>query len=161
MQKAVFLDRDGVINSDVGHYYIHKPEDFEFNDGVIEALLLLQAVGYVFVVISNQGGIAHGHFTVQDVEKVHEKLIHLMDENGINIKDIYFCPHHDRYEKCLCRKPDSINIEKAIGRFNIDIDKSFMIGDSLRDIQAAEKAGLRGIKIDSNQSLMTIVDQML
>ena len=156
MQKAIFLDRDGVINSDIGHYYIYKPEHFVLNKGVIQALRKWQKDGFIFIVISNQGGIARGTYAKSDVEKVHKKFISIMKEQNITIKEIYYCPHHNKFEKCLCRKPGSLMIEKAIFRFNIDIEKSYMIGDNIKDIQAAENAGIKGIKIDSNQSLLSI-----
>ncbi len=156
MQKAVFIDRDGVINSDVGHYYIYKPEDFVLNEGVIEALQQWQKKGLMIIIISNQGGIARGTFTKADVEKVHQKLIRLLLDKGINITEIYYCPHHDKFERCLCRKPGSLMIEKAMARFNINPEKSYMIGDHQKDIDAGAKVGLKTIKIDSNQSLMTI-----
>ncbi len=160
MQKAIFLDRDGVINSDVGHYYIFKPEHFALNKGLVEALGAWQKKGYIFIVISNQGGIARGTYTKNDVEKVHKHFMGLMDEHNIKITEIYYCPHHNEFEKCLCRKPDSLMIEKAIARFDVDVEKSYMIGDNHKDIEAAEKAGLKGIKIESNQNLETIFKQV-
>lgn len=160
MDKAVFLDRDGVINSDVGHYYIYKPEHFKLNQGVIDALKIWKSKGYVFIVITNQGGIARGTYTISDVERVHKKFLSLMNENDIHIKEIYVCPHHDKFEKCLCRKPDSLNFEKAIARFSIDRSKSYMVGDNVKDVVAAEKTGLKGIKIESNQSLLSIIDRV-
>lgn len=160
MQKAVFLDRDGVINSDVGHYYVFKPDDFQLNDGLIKALSIWRDAGYIFIVITNQGGVARGAYTLNDVDKVHNEFICQLNEHNISIAEIYVCPHHNDYENCLCRKPGSLNIEKAIARFNIDVRNSFMIGDNTKDVLAAEKAGLKGIKIDANQSLMTIVDKI-
>lgn len=158
MQKAIFLDRDGVINSDIGHYYIYQPEHFVLNTGLIEALKIWQQKDFIFIVISNQGGIAKGTYSKRDVEKVHEKFRLLMKEHQIVITAIYYCPHHNKVEKCLCRKPDSVMIEKAIARFNIDVNNSFLIGDNQKDIEAADKAGVKGIKIESNQSLMSIID---
>jgi len=160
MQKAIFLDRDGVINNDKGHYYIFKPVHFILNDGLIDALRILDGKGFVFIVITNQGGIAKGKYTLDDVNQVHKKLIEELKANNIEILEIYVCPHHSEIEKCICRKPDSLSIEKAIARFNIDVMHSYMIGDNKKDILAAEKVGLKGIKVDSNQSLMTILDQI-
>jgi D-glycero-D-manno-heptose 1,7-bisphosphate phosphatase len=156
MQKAIFIDRDGVINNDTGHYYIYKPEHFVLNNGLVEVLQKWQQKGYIFIVITNQGGIARGTYTKGDVEKVHSKFLSLMGENNINITEIYYCPHHNKFEKCICRKPDSLLFEKAIARFNIDIKKSYMIGDSVKDIEAAKKVGLKAVKIDTNESLKNI-----
>ena len=160
MQKAIFLDRDGVINSDEGHYYIYKPEDFTLNDGLIETLKKWNEKGYIFIVSTNQGGIARGTYTKNNVEKVHSKLIDILNTNNLTVKEIYYCPHHNEFENCLCRKPNSLMIEKAIARFNIDINRSYMIGDNIKDIKAAEKAGVKGIKINSNQSITTIADHI-
>jgi D-glycero-D-manno-heptose 1,7-bisphosphate phosphatase len=160
MQKAIFLDRDGVINSDVGHYYIFKSEDFVLNEGLVEALQKWRHDGFIFIVISNQGGIARGNYTKQDVEKVHAKFLELMSDNNIHINDIYYCPHHNEVEKCLCRKPDSLMIEKAVARYAINISQSYLIGDNQKDVDAAAKVGLRGIKVTSNQNLLTIIDQI-
>jgi len=161
MQKAVFLDRDGVINNDVGHYYIYKPDDFVLNEGLIEVLQLWQQKGYVFVVITNQGGIARGTYQKEDVEKVHNKFLKLMNDYSIKILDIYYCPHHSIVENCLCRKPGSLMIEKAIARYHIDPKKSYLVGDNEKDIQAAAAAGVEGIKIDKNQNLSSIANQIL
>jgi D-glycero-D-manno-heptose 1,7-bisphosphate phosphatase len=156
MQKAIFLDRDGVINSDIGHYYIYKPEDFTINTGIIEALIELKRKGYIFIVISNQGGISKGTYSKQDVDRVHNKLINTLKQHNIELLEIYYCPHHSNIEKCLCRKPNSLMLEKAVARFNIDVTKSYMIGDNITDIKAAENIGIKGIKIKSNQNILSI-----
>ncbi len=154
MKKAVFLDRDGVINSDEGHYYIYKPEDFVLNEGVTEGLKLLSDNDFLLIVISNQGGISKGEYTHQDVDAVHQKLHSLLKAEGICLTDIYYCPHHSNNEKCLCRKPGNLNIEKAISKYKIDRTRSWMIGDNVKDIQAGERSGLRTVKIDANESIL-------
>lgn len=95
LNKAVFLDRDGTINSDEGHYYIYKPEDFVFNPGVIEGLKRLQKAGYLLIVITNQGGIAKGIYTREDMFKVHEKMCAELEKHGVTLTKIYYCPHHE------------------------------------------------------------------
>ena len=120
MTKAIFIDRDGVINSDVGHYYIYRKEDFVLNDGILEALKQFQDAGYLLIVITNQGGINKGEYSINDVEEVHQKLRNLLSAADIQLTDIYYCPHHDTLQTCLCRKPLNLNIEKAIARFDID-----------------------------------------
>lgn len=159
--KAIFLDRDGVINSDVGHYYIYKPQDFVLNSGIVESLKQLQADGFLLIVISNQGGVDKGEYTNIDVELVHQKLRFLLGEHGIFLDEIYFCPHHNDVQKCLCRKPLNLNIEKAISRFGIDRSQSWMIGDSPRDILAGKASLLNTIKLESNENLLSYVDQIL
>ena len=159
MTKAIFLDRDGVINKEIG--YVYRVEDFVLNGDVIESLKKLQNAGFIFIVVTNQSGIAKELYTHEDVEKVHKHMLLLMKENNISIAEIYYCPHHSDVEPCICRKPDSGMLEKAIARFNIDVSKSFLVGDKERDIQAAEKAGVRGILIESDSPLMNILPQIM
>ncbi|MFA6400740.1 MAG: HAD family hydrolase [Salinivirgaceae bacterium] len=160
MKKVIFLDRDGVINNDTGHYYIYKPDDFVLNLGLIDGLLKLKYNGYEFVIISNQGGIARGIYSKAEVELVHQKLIGEFMRYDLSLLEIYYCPHHNEIEKCLCRKPESLMIEKAIARFAVDTKKSYFIGDSEKDMQAAKNAGIQGISIKSNQNIQTILSQI-
>jgi len=161
MNKAIFLDRDGVINSDVGHYYIFRKEDFIINEGIIESLKLFQEHGFKLIIISNQGGIAKGEYKKEDTEAIHQYFKNILKEKGIFIEEIYYCPHHSKIENCICRKPDSQLIEKATARFNIDIEKSFFIGDSDRDIHSAKKMKLNAIKIESNQNILDICKSII
>lgn len=157
LKKAIFIDRDGVINSDVGHYYIYRPVDFVLNDGIIEALKQFQKTGYLLIVVSNQGGVDKGEYGIEDVALVHQKMCQLFSAEGIELSEIYYCPHHDSVQKCLCRKPLNLNIEKAISRFDIDRTASWMIGDSQRDIMAGEASGLHTLKIESNENILPFV----
>ena len=160
MQKAIFLDRDGVLLNDEGQYYIHKTDDIKISNGVSDALKRFTDMGFLLIVISNQGGIAKGIYTKQDVDKIHNKLKKQFKIEGIDIKEYYYCPHHSDIEKCLCRKPGSLLIEKALARFNIDPDKSYMIGDNKRDIEAGNQVGISGIKIKPNQNLLDVFSQL-
>jgi len=154
-QKAVFLDRDGVINNG-GLYYTYKIEDFKFNDDLFESLRLLKKHHYTLIVITNQGGISKGEYSKKDVDEVHQYMIDCLKKEDIEIAEAYYCPHHDSLEQCICRKPNNINIEKAIARFNIDRNQSFLIGDGARDIEAGEKSGLKSFKIEKNASILDI-----
>lgn len=158
MQKAVFLDRDGVLNNEESNYYIFRTEEFFLNEGIIEALRELRDRGYIFIVITNQGGISKGFYTHTDVLNVHSKLLRLLRKENIELAEIYYCPHHNDNENCLCRKPKSISIEKALARFDIDPDSSYFVGDRDTDIQAATKAGLHTIKVESNQDMRILKD---
>ncbi len=151
--KAVFLDRDGVINRETGQY-IFETENFVINEGVFEALSLLRKQGFMLVVVSNQSGIARGLYTHDHVGRVHDLLRKEFTARGIDLAEIYYCPHHPSAGKCLCRKPESLMIEKAIARFNIDPRQSWMAGDRERDVEAARRAGVKGILIKANDSLM-------
>lgn len=159
MNKAVFLDRDGVVNKEIG--YVYRVEDFILTDDIIPALQKLQAAGFMFVVITNQSGIAKELYTHSDVIKIHAYLGKLMKENNITIAEMYYCPHHSDVEPCTCRKPNSGMIEKAIARFNIDVKQSYMIGDKERDFEAANRAGITGIRIESDSPILPIADFIL
>jgi D-glycero-D-manno-heptose 1,7-bisphosphate phosphatase len=157
MNRAVFLDRDGVINQKGGPYYIFNEDDFILNEGVTDALRYFVDKGYLLIIVTNQGGIAKGVFTAEQVEKTHEHLTRLLSSTGINLTAIYYCPHHPDISKCECRKPGSLMFEKAISEHDIDPAGSFMIGDSGIDIQASEKAGVKGILIPTNGNMMDLV----
>jgi D-glycero-D-manno-heptose 1,7-bisphosphate phosphatase len=153
MNKAVFLDRDGVINHELGDY-VCRLEDFHVLEHNFKPLKELQARGYLIIVITNQGGLAKGWYSDETLTKMHEHLKKTYAENGIDLKEIYYCNHHPEYNgKCLCRKPGSLMLEKAIARFNIDASKSYFIGDRERDVIAGEAAGVTGILIDSDQPI--------
>lgn len=161
MRKVVFLDRDGVINDDTGHYYIFKKEDFKLNKGIEESLRLIHENGYEIIVITNQGGIARGSYSKCDVEIVHGFMNDLFSKQGIKPLVVYYCPHHNKFENCLCRKPHGLMIKKAIARFNVDVQKSFMIGDNEKDVEAAHNAGIKGYKIETNQNIFPLVKRLL
>ena len=160
MKKAIFLDRDGTINNNCDHYYIWQKEELLLNPGVIEALSELKSRGYLLIVISNQGGISKGEFSAHDVDKLHEHLRSMLKKEGIELDEIYYCPHHHLVEACLCRKPLPLMIEKALARFGIDPKASWMIGDAERDVEAGKAAGLRTILIKPNSDLREILDRI-
>lgn len=147
---AIFFDRDGTINIDYG--YIYKINHFQFINGVIHACKKLKEMGFLLVLITNQSGIARGKFS----EKQFYYLIHWMNQSLANfnvyLDGIYFCPHHPEakieiYRKeCNCRKPYPGMLLKAMYELRIDMEASYMIGDQLKDIQAAQTAGV-GTKI--------------
>ena len=161
MQKAIFIDRDGVINSDVGHYYIYKPEDFKLNEGVGEGLKLLQEAGFLLIVITNQGGVARGVYTEDDVIVTHREMERQLAEYGVTLDAIYFCPHHDKVAPCDCRKPKPLNLLKAIERFDIDTTKSWMIGDSERDVLAGKAAGVHTRHLVKNANLLPVCEGII
>lgn len=160
MQKAVFLDRDGVINFERGTYNL-SVDDFIINQGVGEAIALIKKHGFLVIVITNQGAIAKGLITQDDVEAMHHKLHNYLKQFETSVDEIYYCTHHEITSRCLCRKPSGLLIEKALARFKIDASQSFMIGDRERDIEAASAVGVKGILIDSNSSLIPICKQIV
>lgn len=155
MQKAIFLDRDGVINEERGTY-THRWEDFRFVTGLFDSLRRFQESGYVLIVITNQGGVAKGIYTEEDVQLLHGKMLEVMKREGITITDIDYCPHHQDYQICDCRKPKPLMLIRMMERYNIDPKQSYFIGDSPRDIVAGEAAGVPSIKIEANSSLKEI-----
>lgn len=160
MKRAIFLDRDGTINSNRGHYYIWRKEDLLLNPGVIETLTELKLRGYLLIVITNQGGVSKGEYGMEDVELLHTHLRSMLEEQGVILDEIYYCPHHSNLERCLCRKPLPLMIEKAMARFHIDPAQSWMVGDAPRDIEAGKAAGLQTILIESNSDLRKVLGKI-
>lgn len=139
MKKALFIDRDGVINKE--HDYVHKIEEFEFIEGVFDALKYAQARGYLLIVITNQSGIGRGYYGEDDFFKLSEWMVEVLREKGIHIDRIYHCPHAPG-EGCDCRKPETGMIERAVKDFEIDLKTSWLVGDKESDIKAALNAGI-------------------
>ena len=127
---------------------------------MFDALKILQDKGYQFIVITNQGGISKGLYNHTDVIAVHTYMQEQFSQNNIQLLDIFYCPHHAVNEKCICRKPDSLLLEKAIARYDVDKLASYFYGDSRRDVLAAEKAGVTGILITQNDSLNNYINQV-
>lgn len=159
--KAVFFDRDGTINSDEGHYYVYKPEDFTFNPGIIQGMKRLQDAGYMLFVVTNQGGVAKGIYTREDVEKVHAHMCAELYKHKVKIDKIYYCPHHESIKTCVCRKPSPYMVNLAIEEFHLDKHHSYLIGDSSKDVKCAEEAGIKPIKIHKNQDITPAIEQIL
>ena len=137
--KAIFLDRDGVINKEVSH--LSDPDKFVFIEGSIEALKIFKALGYLVIVITNQAGIARGLFNQETLSKIHKKMKRILNENNVIIDDIFYCPHHPEFTgSCNCRKPKPGMIISAQEKYNINLDESFMVGDTLGDIEAGFNA---------------------
>ncbi|MCA0427751.1 MAG: HAD family hydrolase [Bacteroidetes bacterium] len=149
-QKAVFLDRDGVLNREVGDY-IKQLSDFELLPHAFEGLKILKEKGYLLIVITNQGGIAKGEYTREAMHEMHGFMRREFEKQGILLDAIYYCPHHPIQTNCLCRKPESILVEKAIAKFNINPEQSWFIGDKQRDIDSGNKAGVKGVLIEPNE----------
>jgi D-glycero-D-manno-heptose 1,7-bisphosphate phosphatase len=147
MNKCVFLDRDGVLNVDRSDY-VYRLEDCIVPEGVAEALNELKRADYRLIVITNQAGIAKGLYTRQEVKAIFD---YLQQISGNALDDLFYCPHHPQYDsESLRRKPDSLMIEKAMAKYQIDPALSWMVGDAERDVLAGKKAGVRTIRITGN-----------
>lgn len=160
MNKAVFLDRDGVINHDPGDYTKHISE-FTLLPTALEAMKKLHDAGYLLVLITNQGGIAKGLYSHDDVAEIHSFFLNKCEENGIAITNIFYSPHHDAYGKSLTRKPGSLMVERALARYDIDPKQSVIIGDKQRDLDSGAKAGVNGILIPTNAPLIEYIDSLV
>lgn len=159
-RKAVFLDRDGVINYEVN--LLHSPEDMKLIPGAAEAIRIINKKGYLAVVVTNQPVIARNLCSIEELDAIHAKLETLLGRDGAYLDGIFYCPHHpdkgypeERVEykiECNCRKPKPGLLLKAAHHFNIDLPDSIMIGDRLADIEAGHVAGCKScFKIETNK----------
>lgn len=148
---AVFIDRDGTISEEVG--YLNHIDRLKLIKGVPAAIRLLNKNGLKVIVVTNQAGVAKGYFPEELILKVHERLKKLLLKSDAHLDEIYYCPHHpdskdDRYRKiCSCRKPEPGMIKMAAEELNIDIKKSYVVGDKLSDVSLAHRVGAKGILV--------------
>jgi D-glycero-D-manno-heptose 1,7-bisphosphate phosphatase len=156
MTKAIFLDRDGVLNRETGKY-ICSEEELEMLPGVGEALSEWQAKGYRLFIVTNQAGISKGLYSHDALRRIHARLQDHLSGYGVRIQEIYYSPYHPDYCNSLSRKPGSLLLEKAMAKYGISAADSYMIGDRERDMEAAAGAGIKGILIESNQDLRTVL----
>jgi D,D-heptose 1,7-bisphosphate phosphatase len=145
-RKALFLDRDGIVNIDYGHVF--KKEDFIFVDGIFELCKFFQDNGYLIFIVTNQAGIAKNYYDENDFKILTEWMLKEFSKNGINISDVYYCPHHPtegngKYlQKCYCRKPAPKMLTDIQEKYKISLKNSILIGDKETDIEAGERAGI-------------------
>src|SRR6201996_2096384 len=151
-QPAVFLDRDGVLNVDRG--YVHRPEDFEWTAGAIDAVRAINTAGYLAVVVTNQSGIARQYYKEEDFRTLTQWMNSELAANGARLDAVYHCPHHAEGSDpafaidCDCRKPKPGLLLRAIADLDIDPERSFLIGDKPQDMEAAQAAGIGGYKFE-------------
>lgn len=155
--KAVFFDRDGVLNVDKA--YLYKIDELEWIDGALEAIAYLTQSGYLVFVVTNQSGIARGYYTVAEMEKLHQHMTETAAVSGGKIEKFYYCPHLpagsvvEYAVDCECRKPKPGLILQALAEYDIDTDRSFLVGDKKRDVEAAEAAGIKGFLFEKGNLL--------
>ena len=161
MNKAIFFDRDGTLNEEVG--YLYKFEKFKWIDGAIDAIKFCNENDYLAIVVTNQSGVARGYYTEEDIAKLHQQINQELQQNfKAHIDDFFYCPHHpegvvEEYRMdCDCRKPKSKMIEDACIKYDIDKNESLMIGDSLRDVECAKNAGIKGVLFPGG-NLLTVI----
>jgi D-glycero-D-manno-heptose 1,7-bisphosphate phosphatase len=157
MQKAIFIDRDGVINKDPGGWtrynYVTKWDEFFFIEGSIEALKKLAESDYKVFVVSNQGGISKGYFSQKDLDALNKKILEEIEKGGGKIDGLFYCPHHDK-DNCECRKPKTGLIEQAARTMHIDFKNTYLIGDSIGDVEAGKRMGMKTILVLSGKTSM-------
>lgn len=154
--KYIFLDRDGTIVEDK-EGYLHRIKDLKFIPGAVSGLLKLQKLGYGFVIISNQAGIARDLYSLKDAQKFNRALAVRLASRGIKIKKIYICPHHPEFTgQCVCRKPEPGLAKLAAKEFGVNLADSFFIGDKDCDIQLGKNCGGRTFLIENEQYKTTI-----
>ena len=157
--KTIFLDRDGVINQERKDY-VKNLEEFKIFDNVADAISLLKKENFLVVVITNQSAINRKLLSIENLEKIHEFLKKYLKKNNTSLDGIYYCPHTPD-ECCACRKPKPGLLLKAASDLNIDLNNSWMIGDSKTDIDAAKTAGCNSILLKKNENLFDIVKELI
>ena len=155
MTKAIFLDRDGVINQERKDY-VKKLDEFKILDKIADAINIIKSHGFLVIIITNQSAINRKLLSVETLNKIHEKLQSYLEKYDTSFDQVYFCPHMPS-ENCECRKPKPGLIIQAVTDFKIDLSQSYMIGNSETDVQAATNAGCKGILLKENQTLLEAV----
>ena len=158
MFKVVFLDRDGVIN-EKRKDYVKNLDEFIILNGVSKAIKLLKEKNFLVIIITNQSAINRKLLTENQLNEIHNYLQENLKKDNTNYDAIYYCPHKPE-ENCNCRKPKPGLLLRAAKEHNIDMKNSFLIGDSMTDMEAADAAGCKGILLKENESLLEIVENL-
>jgi len=159
LNKAVFLDRDGVINKKRDDY-VKNVNEFVMLDDAPRAIKLLNDENYLVIIVTNQSAVNRGLLTREELSKIHKIMSQELEKNGAHIDAIYYCPHRPD-ENCPCRKPKTDMLEKAILEYSISKELSWLIGDSEGDIIAARLTGISGIKMKTNGNILEVVKRIL
>lgn len=156
MKKAIFLDRDGVINKKKSDH-VKSVEEFQIFPFAIEAIKKINQLGFLVIIITNQSAINRGLMTHHDLDTIHQELQKSLKKNSGYVDAFYYCPHRSD-ENCTCRKPKSGLIKKAIDDFGINIENSWVIGDSEIDMEAGKSINCKTLKVDSTFNLLHAID---
>lgn len=154
--KIIVLDRDGVINRD-SVQFIKSPDEWEPIDGSVGAIVKLNQAGYKVVVATNQSGIARGLFTPEVLTAIHQKMLRIIEQAGGHLDGIYVCPHGPESD-CECRKPKPGLLRSIAADFKVDTTDMIVIGDSMRDLQAARACGAQAILVKTGKGAQTLLD---
>jgi D-glycero-D-manno-heptose 1,7-bisphosphate phosphatase len=160
VNNALFLDRDGVVNVEIN--YLHKIEDFELMEGIIDVCRMYQEQGYLIIIVTNQSGISRGYYTEEDFARLSGWMVEHFKTLGVTITHIYHCPHHESIDGvCECRKPEPGMFLEARKEYDLDMEHSVMIGDNERDIEASLKAGVGRNVLLSQEATYSKADQII
>ncbi len=165
MERVIFLDRDGTLNEEVN--YLYRKEDLRILDGVPEAIHELKARGFKIVVVTNQAGVARGYYKEEDVKKLHSYMNELLAASQGEIDHFFYCPHHPYHGigaykcRCHCRKPETGLLEMAEQYYDVDKERSWMVGDKWTDIQAGIRYGVRTALVGTGYGAEVHREQML
>lgn len=159
MNKGLLLDRDGVINREIGRH-VHRAEDLELLPGIAPFLKEAHTLGFLVIVVSNQSGISQGTYGHEDVRSIHQRIQKELQAQDAWIDDFFYSPHHPSQGNSLSRKPGSLMVERALAKHRIQPEKAILFGDKERDAEAAKKVGVRGILVEANSSLLPYISEL-
>jgi len=159
LKKGLFLDRDGVVNREIGRHVCREGE-FELLPDVQDFLRKAMELDFCIVIVSNQSGIAKGLYDHRTVETLHRQLRSELEAAGVRIADIFYAPHHPDHGNSLLRKPRSLMLEKGMAKHGIDPDRSLFFGDKDSDLEAGKRAGIRTKRVEPNSSLMPYLEDL-
>lgn len=165
LRPALFLDRDGVLNEDPG--YVYRWEDFVWIPGAREAIAAFNAAGWWVFVVTNQSGVGRGYYQEEDVRILHGRMAEALAENGARIDAFYYCPYHPeatvetyRHPDPPGRKPNPGMLLEAMADFPVDVARSIMVGDKDADVEAARRAGVRGLKFEGGDLMQFLATEL-
>jgi D-glycero-D-manno-heptose 1,7-bisphosphate phosphatase len=158
--KAIFLDRDGVINKRTESGFVLKWDEFEFLPGVIEAIKLINKKKIPIYVISNQSCVGRGYITIEQLNEINSRMLAELKKNGAIIDDVFVCPHHPE-DNCDCRKPKTGMFKQAAKKYKIDFPSSWFIGDSATDVEAGKNIGCRTYLLREGEPILPVIQKSL
>ena len=158
--KVVFLDRDGVINKKIENGYVLDWKDFIFLPDVEKAIRMINEKKVPVIVVSNQACVGKGLITGQKLDEINARMASVLEKKGAHIDDIYVCPHR-KDENCDCRKPKTGLFKQAAGKYDIDFQGSWFIGDSLEDMEAGQNAGCKTYLLKKGENLKSVIENIL
>lgn len=159
-RKCVFFDRDGIVNRDPGFgKYVERVEDFHIMPEFVAALRVVTEKGYAAVIVTNQRGVARGIMSLSEVESMHALLVEHLKGLGLSLSGIYLCPHNNN--ECTCRKPQPGMLLRAAAEHDLDLTRSWMVGDTESDVEAGQRAGCRTVLVPREPPKLTKPDYIL